>query len=259
MNKIKIVKTNTNHQIQVPIFENWDYSNREDSINEYSKDILKELAGSGIDYEIARFSQKPYMERIILPDRTEIDVPRLGIKHVFNFFNPDTNTWENNYINPNYFSFNDIRNNDKSFKNSFFKLDLYDYMEQSKRKNFLTIILQNNQDTFTYTNNSKDYILKKPSYDLNYNKNSEGFFMYWFKNQDILNLNKLYMTAKFFNSKTGKFVTFLNQPSTISKVNNIRFYYEVGFDFENYLYEYRNPNGVSRYNMQWYEYINPTT
>lgn len=253
MNKIKIVKTNTNNQIQIPIFENWDYSNREESINEYSQDILRELAGTGFDYEIARFEKRPVYVNSTGSNRTQI-------KHVFKFYNPETNTWDENYINPNYFSFNDIKNNDKSFKNSFFKLDLYDRMEQSKRKNFLTIILQNNQDTFNYNNNGKDYVLKKPSYSLNYNTTSEGFFIYWFKDKEILNLDNLYITAKFFNSKTGEFVTFLNQSSNIKKILDSQFYYKVNFNFLNYTYYYSlttDNNEVET--IEWYEYLNPTT
>lgn len=253
MNKIKIVKTNTNSQIQIPIFENWDYSNREDGINEYSQDILRELAGSGFDYEIARFTKRPIYNDLTSFSRTQI-------KHVFKFYNPETNTWDENYINPNYFSFNEIKNNDRSFKNCFFKLDMYDRQEQSKRKNFLTIVLQNNQDTFTYTNYGKEYILKKPSYTLNYNTNSEGFFIYWFKDKKILNLENLYMTAKFFNSKTGKFVTFINKQPTTTKIIDNQFYYKINFNFLNYTYYYTEiVKDVEVETVVWYEYLNPTT
>ena len=253
MNKIKILKTDTNSKIQIPIFENWDYSNREDSINTYSEDVLRELAGSGFDYEIARFSRKP----TYIP---ATGVNNTQIKHVFKFYNPDTNSWSENYINPNYFSFNEIKNNDKVFRNCFFKLDMYDRQEQSKRKNFLTIVLQNNQDTFTYTNNGKDYILKKPSYTLDYNTTSEGFFIYWFKDSSILNLNSLYMTAKFFNSKTGEFVTFVNKSITSTKITDPQFYYKVNFNFLNYTYTYtETQNNNELDTITWYEYLNPTT
>ncbi len=253
MNRIKILKDGVNNQIQIPLFEEWDYNNREDSVNEYSQDVLKELIGSATDYEIERFTKRPIYDGSTNSYRT-------SVKHVFKFFNPETGAWDENYINPNYFSFNDIKNNDKSFKNSFFKLDLYDKMEQSKRKNFLTIVLQNNQDTFNYTLNNKIYVLQKPSYSLNYNTTSEGFFLYWFKNYQILNLNTLYITAKFFNSKTGEFVTFLNKTSNSRRVIDSELYYKVNFNFNNYTYHYTDTvKNEEKEIITWYEYLNPTS
>ncbi len=253
MNRIKILKDGVNNQIQIPLFEEWDYNNREDSVNEYSQDVLQELVGSATDYEITRFTKRPIYVSATNSYRT-------SIKHVFKFFNPETNTWDENYINPNYFSFNDIKNDDKSFKNSFFKLDLYDKTEQPKRKNFLTIVLQNNQDTFNYTYNNKIYVLKKPSYSLTYNTTSEGFFIYWFKDNKILNLNSLYMTAKFFNSKTGEFVTFLNKPNNIKKYTDLELYYKVNFNFNNYTYYYTDiERDIEIETITWYEYLNPTS
>jgi hypothetical protein len=253
VNRIKILKDGVSNQIQIPLFEEWDYNNREDSVNEYSQVVLKELIGSGTDYEITRFSKRPIYDNSTNSYRT-------SVKHVFKFFNPDTNTWDENYINPNYFSFNDIKNNDKAFKNSFFKLDLYDKMEQSKRKNFLTVVLQNNQDTFNYDYNGKIYVLKKPSYSLNYNTTSEGFFIYWFKNKEILNLDSLFMTAKFFNSNTGEFVTFLNESDNTKKVIDSKFYYKVNFNFNNYTYYYSNTTiNTEIETITWYEYLNPTS
>ena len=251
MNKIKIVKSDADNKIQVSLGETWDFSNREDLINSYSEGVMYELIGSGIDYEIARFAKAPTYISATNSNRTLI-------RHEFNFYNPDTATWSNTYINPNYFTFDEIKNNSKSFKNSFFKLDLYDYMEQSKRKNFLTLILQNSQNTFNYTHFNRVYEIKKPDYSLDYLINPEGFFIYWFKDSSVLNLNNLFMTAKFFNAKTGEFVTFLNKQTNQTKILDSLFYYKVNFNFNNYTYFYTETNNNTEVEtIRWYEYLNP--
>lgn len=252
MNKIKIIKPDVNTSIPITLGETWDFSNREDLINSYSEGVMYELIGSGVDYETARFSKKP----VFLPATSS---NRTLIIHTFKFYNPETNTWTSNYINPNYFTFDEVKNNSKPFKNSFFKLDMYDSMSQSKRKNFLTIILQNSQNTFNYTHNGRDYTLNKPEYSLDYLINPEGFFIYWFKNKDVLNLDNLYMTAKFFNAKTGQFVTFLNKSTTQTRIIDSNLYYKLNFNFDNYTYYYSNTNNNTEIELiEWFEYLNPT-
>lgn len=252
MNKIKIVKSDVDTSIPITLGETWDFSNREDLINTYSEEVMYELIGSGIDYETARFSKR----EVFLPATSS---NRTLVIHRFKFYNPENNTWESKYINPNYFTFDEIKNNSKVFKNSFFKLDMYDSMSQSKRKNFLTIILQNSQNNSDFTFNGKTYSLPIPEYSLDYLINPEGFFIYWFKDKTVLNLDSLYMTAKFFNAKTGQFVTFLNKTTTQTKVIDSNLYYKLNFNFNNYTYYYSNTNNNTEIELvEWFEYLNPS-
>ena len=105
----------------------------------------------------------------------------------------------------------------------------------------------------------------------------ESYFIYWFKDFNILKLDKLYMRVKFFNGKTGEFTTFTTIKQTLInannpfRVDNNYFYREVTFDFVNYLYDITNSgtsgsggtngsSGVSTQSLpvlEWYEYINP--
>ena len=104
----------------------------------------------------------------------------------------------------------------------------------------------------------------------------ESYFIYWFKDFNILKLDKLYMRVKFFNGKTGEFTTFTTIKQTLInannpfRVDNNYFYREVTFDFVDYLYDITNSgtsgsggNGSSGLSTQslpvleWYEYINP--
>ena len=101
-----------------------------------------------------------------------------------------------------------------------------------------------------------------PTFELDHIGLKESYFIYWFKDFDILKLDKLYMRVKFFNGKTGEFTTFTNRKQTSINTNkpfridNDYFYREVTFDFVNYLYDIKG-SGKSLSIMDWYEYINP--
>jgi hypothetical protein len=101
-----------------------------------------------------------------------------------------------------------------------------------------------------------------PTFELDHIGLKESYFIYWFKDFNILKLNKLYMRVKFFNGKTGEFTTFTTQKQTNInsnrpfRIDNDYFYREVTFDFVNYLYDIKG-FGKSLSIMDWYEYINP--
>ena len=100
---------------------------------------------------------------------------------------------------------------------------------------------------------------------MDYNKSNEGYFIHWFKDYNILSLSAMYMTAKFFNAKTGQFTTFIKDfPQNLNagnpySVSNDSFYQKVIFDFNTYEYDFP-ANGPIDYNhIKWYEYVNPPT
>ena len=101
-----------------------------------------------------------------------------------------------------------------------------------------------------------------PTFELDHIGLKESYFIYWFKEFDILKLDKLYMRVKFFNGKTGEYTTFTTEKQTsidVNKpfrINNDYFYREVTFDFVNYLYNVIG-SGESLLTLDWYEYINP--
>jgi len=101
-----------------------------------------------------------------------------------------------------------------------------------------------------------------PTFELDHIGLKESYFIYWFKDFDILKLDKLYMRVKFFNGKTGEYTTFTTRKQTSINTNkpfridNDYFYREVTFDFVNYLYDVIG-SGKSLSIMDWYEYINP--
>ena len=53
--------------------------------------------------------------------------------------------------------------------------------------------------------------IKLPNFILDFIGDKEGFFIYWLKDPNYIQLDKLYVGAKFFNAKTGQFVRFMNK------------------------------------------------
>ena len=94
----------------------------------------------------------------------------------------------------------------------------------------------------------------------------EGYFIYWLKNQDYLNINTFYASAKFFNAKTGQFIRLTTEPQTSlpNKYNfnkSIKHFYRVELNYDNFTYKFFSANNSSRRGtntpLRWYEYINP--
>jgi len=110
--------------------------------------------------------------------------------------------------------------------------------------------------------------IKKPNFILDYLGDKEGYFIYWLKNPNYINIDTFYMSAKFFNAKTGQFVRMMNKKqNSLTKRftfdKSKYFYYKVMLDYDNYEYEIRNTEtdqrvGTDIYEINWYEYVNPS-
>ena len=246
VNNFKILKSNLDKNLVIPINLKWDFLDREDSLNLYEESIITEIIGEPENYETARFSYN------------------YPVRYVFNFKNTGNTDWVNSYVDSGRFSENAVLNKNNAFLKSFFKIDLYDSQNTRRRKNFLTIILNKRNDT---TDIELDYNqgigkLSIPSYSLNPVTNPEGFYLYWFENPDILNLPKLYMTAKFFDGSNGKFTTFTTKKQTNSsspnRLDSDYFSREVNFNYTNKTYTIQNTGSQTPLlTVNWYEYINP--
>jgi len=104
--------------------------------------------------------------------------------------------------------------------------------------------------------------LSIPTIVSDYNRNQEGFFYYWFEDQNLLNLEDLYITAKFFNAATGQYTKFIVNDQTFYsntyRIPNQDFYYRVRFDYMiNEYVLYFTSNDFRTDTLYWYEYINP--
>ena len=274
-NKFKFVLPKTDKFIDLPIEIKWDFYGRDDSIDVYVEDVLEELVGVAQDFEVLRFAHAPYSSNT----KTEI-------KYTFNFYSGNVNNvntanisnWVPSYI-PEGFSATEIYYYEKPFTKSFFKLDFYDSNDSLTQTNYFTIIIpvqQGATDSVSISPYKPNVNIKKPVFTLDYVGDKEGFFLYWLRKKEFLNINPnptnttetFYMTAKFFDARLGVFVKMMNDyqrspnvssPFTFSQERF--FYYKVLLDYTNYTYQIIDVTTGSRVGVgtpiKWYEYVNP--
>jgi hypothetical protein len=118
--------------------------------------------------------------------------------------------------------------------------------------------------------------IRKPQFVLDYVGDKEGFFIYWLKKRNFLDVSTFYMTAKFYNAKTGQFTKMMtgrgSNPIDLTNGpqvylgnkyafdNTQYFYYTVKLDYEKQTYQVFNTYGQrlgTNIPIKWYEYVNP--
>ena len=271
-NKVTIVPDGTNKQINIPIQLTWDYLGLDMAIEEYEKDVITEAIGVGRDFEISRFSHAP-----------DTTTNNTEINYEFYFYSGgstyDINNWRINYMSEG-FTPQDLYYYTNNFSNSFFKLDFYDNTDEKKQTNYFTIIIPTQQGLKMSTQMQRVVVdVRKPKFILDYVGDKEGFFIYWLKKRTFLNISTFYMSAKFYNAKTGQFTKLMTDnetppPSLIKGPqanftkfsnqylfdNNTLFYYTVNLDYKNQTYQVINSLGQrigTTVPIKWYEYLNP--
>jgi hypothetical protein len=122
--------------------------------------------------------------------------------------------------------------------------------------------------------------INRPKFVLDYIGDKEGFFIYWLKTIEFLAIDTFYMSAKFFNAKTGQFTKmmtgngtdpfdFTNGPqSDIPGIGQAKFnfdntqffYYTVKLDYLTQTYQIFNTKNQrlgTNIPIKWFEYVNP--
>jgi len=257
VNSFKIIKKEKDINIKVPIEMNWEFDGADDAIDQIEDALIEDIVGLPKDFEISRFTHKKHINS----DKTEIT-------YNFEFFNQPANSWVNSYLIEG-FSSEEIYYFRPAFNNSFFKIDLYDTNDTTTQKIYLTIILPVTQGQ-TQTGSISPFLpsvqLKKPYYILDYLGDKEGFFVYWLRKKDYLNITTFYMTAKFWDAKIGTFVTMTNTPQNLILPNQFNFnpadyfYYIMRLDYTDFTYTIEDVNGNRVGDItpiNWYEYVNP--
>ena len=158
-----------------------------------------------------------------------------------------------------------------SFKNSFFKIDFYTSNITETQDIRATIIIPTQQGSTVTANigtglTVQNVEVKVPDFHLDYVGDKEGFFVYWLKNPTYITETTFYMSAKFYNAKTGDFTRMMIQPqaSLPNKFNFDKskyFYYKVNVDYDNFEYDvtdlFNVRVGTPSNPIKWYEYVNP--
>ena len=260
-----------NKQVNIPVELKWDYLGLDLAIVEYEKNIITEVIGAGRDFEISRFAHAPATGTT---NNTEIN-------YEFYFYSGgslnDINNWRVNYLSEG-FTPQEVYYYENNFSNSFFKLDFYDTPDEKKQTNYLTVILPTQQGLKMDAQMQRTLVsIKKPEFILDYVGDKEGFFLYWLKKRTFLDIDTFYMSAKFYNAKTGQFTRMMtggginslddtNGPQALMNTNKYAFdstqyfYYTVKLDYPTQTYQVLNTYGQrlgTNLPIKWYEYVNP--
>lgn len=263
-NKYRFILPTDNQYINLPLEIKWDFTGRDDSIELYEDEVIGGILGSPKDYEIARFAHE-----------THNSSSRTDINYEFNFFNGtkvDIPTavitdWQSSYINEG-FTESQVYYYNKPFTKSFFKLDFYDTTDVNSQTIYMTIIIPVQQgltELATISSYLSSVNIKKPTFKLDYVGDKEGFFIYWLRKEETLNLSNFFMSAKFFDGRLGVFVKMMSVPqSSLPDRFNFDskkyFYYKVKLNRDNYTYSVFDLNNVrigETNPIKWYEYVNP--
>ena len=265
--------------VDIPIQINFDMEGREDLIKKYENDVISDIITPTKDFEISKFAHAEWNEI-----QNNVNQLKTSISYEFYFFdylsnpiNATTINWKTDYQNTS-FTDTEIYYFSNSFKNSFFKLDFYDTNVSESQTNYLSVILPVQQGlkepgTIGPQFNLRNVMVKMPKIVLDYTgADKEGFYIYWLKNKEYLDLSEFYVSAKFFNAKKGQFVRMTNNPQynligpnrfNVDKTENFYYKYVLNYDRYDYtVYAFNNTIGnLQRVGtdtpIKWYEYVNP--
>lgn len=270
VNKVRILRSGiVDKSINIPIQLTWDYFGIDDSLDEFEEKAIQEVIGSGTDFEVSRFSHEPSSDQ------------STAINYEFYFYSGGSlnnlNNWQINYLNEG-FTPQEVYYYSNSFSNSFFKLDLYDTPDEKRQTNYITIIIPTQQGLTMNAQMQRTLVnIKKPKFILDYVGDKEGFFIYWLKKRNFLNIDTFYMSCKFYDAKIGQFKKMMtgrgannndltNGPQALivgdkfNFDNTQYFYYIVKLNYEKQTYIVTNTSS-QRLGMdipiKWYEYVNP--
>jgi hypothetical protein len=262
--------------INIPVQITFDNLGREDGIKAFENDVLKDIINGIDDFETTRFANAPYSTN---PSITEVNYQFYFFNYSNNISSATVSAWSDLYGNQT-FTNSEVYYFANSFKNSFFKLDFYDTNTNENQRAYFSVIIPTQQGTTINASigtGPQTVKIKRPYFILDYiGADKEGFFFYWLKERDYININEFYMSAKFFNGKTGQFVRLMNEPQSLFNGSNkfnfdksVYFYYKVILNYNSYEYEVfrelpqvgQQPTliriGDSTNPIKWYEYVNP--
>lgn len=277
MNKyqVKLGVTGGDKVLQIPVMIDWELLNTENELDKLEFQINQDVAGLGLDFETTRFSHSGYTytptsNSVIQPTPTI----RTNINYEFYFFSGGSinqSTSSSNWIldyNAQGFSYDEIYYQTPKFSKSFFKLDFYDSPSQVEQKNYLTAIIPVAQgEQMPVVMQGLNVLINKPQFSLDFVGDTDGFFMYWIKSREYINLDQFYVSCKFYDAKTNQFIRMTNKPQSLQTTNNYsmnnlyNFYYIYKFDYPSQEYVVFDMTTFERVGttipIKWYEYVGP--
>lgn len=222
--KYKLIKPNltntTGIKLNLPFSQNPYLTGQEDTIN---RDFVSVEINNSInpifDYEKVKFLPKNLLNNNLSE----------GILYKLNLLGSDGNYLPNAYWSNLGMSFDDFKFRKNGFVKSFLRLDFYDSDVNSNQRLLFFITLFPKLILNDYLSNGS--IPSPSNYDvtfrlgnglINNNSISEGFGLYYFKDEVIPTVPKaLYMRATFVNAKTGRKISFMSNNNPNISIDNL--------------------------------------
>ena len=265
MNKYRFSNNGEERKIHIPVEITWDMEGRGDAIDVYEEDVVNQVINPPEDFEVTRFDHEGWLSGTT--QLSDINYEFHFLKSTVDISAATSSDWVIDYEEEG-FTPDELYRFSNSFTKSFLKIDFYDTNNSENQQNYITIVLPTQQgDTMSKTliNSNVSVDVKKPKYKLDYVGDKEGFFVYWLRSREYIDLDEFYMSCKFFNGKTGQFVRMTTTPqSTFGDKFNFqksdKFYYKLKLSYDNYDYQITNLNNVrvgTSTPIKFYEYVNP--
>ena len=286
-----------------------DEVGREDLIKTYEDDVVRKVINPTKDYEITRYRHAPLDDGSDNSPEIYYEFMFYdSIQSTWNT-NPSASVSPPPPFAYNFqgYTNEEIAANTSDLNKSFFKLDFYDKVDKPKQKFYMSSLfspirgnrlnldsidldcdyggaanadwttLGMNEPDSPITNMSNGSIIYDttrdvliPTFTLDMDNKSSGYFFYWLKNKELINIKHFFISAKFFNARDGVITRFLNQlPSTLpaTKMNSFDpiayLYYRVQINQTNYTYKVLDLTGIRvgtspATAIKYWEYINPS-
>jgi hypothetical protein len=225
VNKYKIVSNTTGTTISVPIMMDYQLVDQDDIIKTQFVDVeIEKNTNIILDYDKVRFQP-------IITNGAAISIVNDVVYNV-HFLNQSNQYNQYSYYGDIGFDNFDIKFRKKRFTNTFLRLSFYDsdIMTNQRLLSFVTIypkIEPNNYSVgpqwgnITPANNFKIQFVLSSSL-INRTLNSQGYFLYHFKDEVLIDLPKeLYMRADFNNAKNGKTTNLMSNNDPSITIDNL--------------------------------------
>lgn len=225
VNKYKIVSNTTGTTISVPIMMDYQLVDQDDIIKTKFVDVeIEKNTNIILDYDKVRFQP-------IITNGDTFSIVN-DVTYNVHFLNQSNQYNQYSYYGDIGFDNFDIKFRKKRFTNTFLRLSFYDsdIMTNQRLLSFVTIypkIEPNNYSVgaqwgnITPANNFKIQFVLSSSL-INRALNSQGYFLYHFKDEVLIDLPKeLYMRADFNNAKNGKTTNLMSNNDPSITIDNL--------------------------------------
>ena len=249
---MEILKNSNNLNIVVNSEQNFRTDlGWQDNLADFEDEILKDIINPSKNYETVRYIHKPYDKTI-----SGITMSQTDIWFQFYFSSGDTPNYVLDY-NPVGISTQENQLMTKQSIESFFRLEFYktpgsitNYVltcEPPTRQNRRLINSKNLSlplgEKYFHTGSNYGYNIYVPVFTGSNYRNKENMYLFWFMDEtpfDETNItgNTFYMTAKYYNAKTGVVMDFVNKYLSIGQeiIEEEDIYYKVIIDKTDYSY-----------------------